>query len=83
MTIFCVTIVEADTVSNMDLGAVVRAHKARRAKDKNAIMTMVRTESTSTGSKRGSLNFRGGFYKSLRDCRWRMGPLPNLSQRAF
>ena len=39
----------ADTVSNMDLSAAVRVHKARRAGDKNAIMTMVWLVRTSVG----------------------------------
>ena len=33
--------VSGDTVSNMDLAPVVEQHRARRAVDKNAIMTMV------------------------------------------
>lgn len=33
-----------DTVSNMDLRAAVKAHRARREKDKLAIMTMVRAQ---------------------------------------
>lgn len=35
-------LVSGDVVSNMDLGAALEAHKARRDKDKNALMTMVR-----------------------------------------
>jgi translation initiation factor eIF-2B subunit epsilon len=35
-------LVSGDVVSNMDLGAAMRAHRARADKDKNAIMTMVR-----------------------------------------
>ena len=34
-------LVSGDVVSNMDLGAALEAHKARRDKDKNALMTMV------------------------------------------
>ena len=34
-------LVSGDTVANMDLAAVLAQHKARRARDKNAIMTMV------------------------------------------
>ena len=34
-------LVNGDTVSNMNLGPVLEAHRARRAADKNAIMTMV------------------------------------------
>jgi len=36
--------VTGDTVSNMDLRAAVKAHRARREKDKLAIMTMVRAQ---------------------------------------
>lgn len=35
-------LVSGDVVSNMDLGSAVRAHRARREKNKNALMTMVR-----------------------------------------
>lgn len=35
-------LVSGDVVSNMDLGAALEAHKARRDKDKNALMTMVK-----------------------------------------
>lgn len=35
-------LVSGDVVSNMDLGAALEAHKARRDRDKNALMTMVR-----------------------------------------
>ena len=35
-------LVSGDVVSNMDLGAALKAHRARRDKDKNALMTMVR-----------------------------------------
>ncbi len=38
-------LVSGDTVSNMNLAPVLEAHKARRAADKNAIMTMVRLPS--------------------------------------
>jgi len=34
-------LVSADVVSNMDLGTAMRAHRARRDKDKNALMTIV------------------------------------------
>jgi NDP-sugar pyrophosphorylase family protein len=34
--------VTGDTVANMDLRRAVEAHRARREKDKLAIMTMVR-----------------------------------------
>lgn len=34
-------LVSGDVVSNMDLGAALESHKARRDKDKNALMTMV------------------------------------------
>ena len=34
-------LVSGDVVSNMDLGAALEAHKARRDRDKNALMTMV------------------------------------------
>jgi translation initiation factor eIF-2B subunit epsilon len=34
-------LVYGDVVSNMDLGPALAAHRARRDKDKNAIMTMV------------------------------------------
>jgi translation initiation factor eIF-2B subunit epsilon len=34
-------LVSGDVVSNMDLCAAMRAHRARRDKDKNAIMTLV------------------------------------------
>ena len=37
-------LVGGDVVSNMDLGAALEAHKARRDKDKNALMTMVRQD---------------------------------------
>lgn len=37
-------LVSGDTVSNMALGPVLEAHRARREKDKNAIMTMVRAD---------------------------------------
>jgi hypothetical protein len=33
--------VSGDTVSNVDMGPALAAHRARREKDKNAIMTMV------------------------------------------
>lgn len=33
--------ISGDTISNMSLDAVLAEHKARRAKDKQAIMTMV------------------------------------------
>lgn len=35
-------LVSGDVVSNMDLGAAVRAHKARREKAKSSLMTIVR-----------------------------------------
>jgi hypothetical protein len=35
-------LVSGDVVSNMDLGAALEDHKARRDKDKNALMTMVK-----------------------------------------
>lgn len=35
-------LVSGDTVANVDLGPALAAHRARREKDKNAIMTMVR-----------------------------------------
>jgi translation initiation factor eIF-2B subunit epsilon len=34
-------LVSGDTVSNLNLAPVLEAHRARRAADKNAIMTMV------------------------------------------
>lgn len=34
-------LVSGDVVSNMDLGAALEAHKMRRDKNKNALMTMV------------------------------------------
>jgi len=34
-------LVSGDVVSNMDLGAALETHKARRGRDKNALMTMV------------------------------------------
>jgi NDP-sugar pyrophosphorylase family protein len=34
-------LLSADTVSNLDLAPALTAHRARREKDKNAIMTMV------------------------------------------
>ena len=34
-------LVSGDVVSNMDLGAALKAHKLRRDKNKNALMTMV------------------------------------------
>jgi hypothetical protein len=37
-------LVSGDTVANLNLAPVLEAHRARRAADKNAIMTMVREE---------------------------------------
>lgn len=39
----------ADTVANFDLGPALSLHKARREKDKNAIMTMVCSDSIARG----------------------------------
>ena len=36
-------LVSGDVVSNMDLGSALRMHRARREKNKNALMTMVGT----------------------------------------
>ena len=35
-------LVTADTVTNLDLKVPLQAHKARREKDRNAIMTLVK-----------------------------------------
>ena len=43
--------VTGDTVANMDLRRAVEAHRARREKDKLAIMTMVRRAGTAHSSK--------------------------------
>mmetsp|Transcript_1893 Transcript_1893/g.5530 ORF Transcript_1893/g.5530 Transcript_1893/m.5530 type:complete len:764 (+) Transcript_1893:77-2368(+) len=40
-------LVTGDTVANMDLAAAVKAHRSRREKDKNAILTMVMRPATS------------------------------------
>ena len=48
-------LVSGDVVSNMDLGAAMRAHRARREKDKGAIMTLVRQlPSSAAASGRGT-----------------------------
>lgn len=39
-------LVSGDVVSNMDLGAAARAHRAHRDRDKGAIMTMVRARAS-------------------------------------
>jgi NDP-sugar pyrophosphorylase family protein len=36
-------VLSGDTVSNMDLGPALAAHKERADRDKDAILTMVRT----------------------------------------
>lgn len=43
-------LISGDVISNMNLGAVISAHKARRKADKNCIMTMV--------MKRAAINHR-------------------------
>ncbi len=42
--------VTGDTVANMDLAVAVKAHRARRGEDKNAILTMVTRSPTSRTS---------------------------------
>jgi hypothetical protein len=41
--LMCALTVAGDTVSNMDLGPALAAHKERADRDKDAIMTMVRS----------------------------------------
>ena len=51
-------LVSGDVVSNMDLGAAMRTHRARRDKDKGAIMTMVRQPFCSWAHAQESLQAR-------------------------
>ncbi|BDA43794.1 Translation initiation factor eIF-2B subunit epsilon [Coccomyxa sp. Obi] len=45
-------LVSGDVVSNMDLGSAVHAHRARREKNKNALMTMVMKAGTTPAQRR-------------------------------
>ena len=53
-------LVSGDTVSNMRLEPVLAAHRARREKDKNAIMTMVKRERQGGGGQGGGWHREGG-----------------------
>ncbi|KAK9914949.1 hypothetical protein WJX75_002748 [Coccomyxa subellipsoidea] len=45
-------LVSGDVVSNMDLGSALRMHRARREKNKNALMTMVMKAGTTPAQRR-------------------------------